>query len=84
MLRSAWAKFIPVSLATCTWLINSNWYSTGSSTVITFLSTPLISSMAEYSVVVFPLPVGPVTRTSPCGRESMRRTQVSDSLGSPR
>ena len=37
----------------------------------------------EYSVVVFPLPVGPVTNTKPCGRARICRTVVSESLRSP-
>ena len=83
MLRSAPANVIPFSLLTCTWLINSNWYSTGSSTVTTFRSTPLINSIAEYSVVVLPLPVGPVTSTNPCGRASIDRTPASGSGAIP-
>ncbi|MNZ30176.1 hypothetical protein D3C78_474360 [compost metagenome] len=42
-----------------------SWYSTGSSMVM-ILSTPwLISVIMAYSVVVLPLPVGPVTSTMP-------------------
>ena len=42
-----------------------SWYSTGSSMVM-ILSWPwLISEMAAYSVVVLPLPVGPVTSSMP-------------------
>ena len=36
--------------------------------VIIFTSTEFCSFSAEYSVVVFPEPVGPVTRIIPCGR----------------
>ena len=42
-----------------------SWYSTGSS-MVTILSWPLlISVIAAYSVVVLPLPVGPVTSSMP-------------------
>ena len=43
------------------WLMPSIMYSTGSSTVMMF-STEFIMFRAVYRVVVFPLPVGPVTR----------------------
>ena len=42
-------------------------YSTGSSTVMILIVGSLISFKALYSVDVFPLPVGPVTRMMPCG-----------------
>ncbi len=67
MLRSARANVSPIDGWTCTWLIPSNWYSTGSSTVTIFTPGPRSISSAEYSVVVFPLPVGPVTSTMPYG-----------------
>ena len=66
---------------TCTWLMRGSRYSTGSSTVMILRSGVLISSSAAYSVVVLPLPVGPVTRTMPLGpvhdvahpRQNLRR-----------
>ena len=44
-------------------------YSTGSSAVMMLVSPLLIFDSAEYSVVVLPEPVGPVTRTMPYGFE---------------
>ena len=41
--------------------------------MIIFSSSVLISLMAAYNVVVFPLPVGPVTRTMPYGSVMARR-----------
>src|SRR2546425_4578983 len=52
-------------LRTSTWLIPSRLYSTGSSAVMMVTSIVLIRVSAEYSVVVFPEPVGPVTSTMP-------------------
>ena len=65
MLRSARANVMPIDSWTWIWLISSNWYSTGSSTVTMFFSGLRRTLSAEYSVVVLPLPVGPVTSTSP-------------------
>ena len=52
--------------------------------VMIFLSGRLMRFRAEYSVVDFPLPVGPVTRKMPCGklvkcsmRESIRSSKPS-------
>ncbi len=70
MLRSARGKERPTASPTWIWLMKSSWYSTGSSTVITFFSGLRRRSSAEYSVVVLPLPVGPVTSVRPCGRLS--------------
>jgi len=47
------------------WPIPSIWYSIGSSIVMMFTSGELMLVSAAYSVVVFPLPVGPVTRMIP-------------------
>ena len=44
-----------------------NTYSTGSSTVVTFLPVELISCNVAYSVVVLPAPVGPAQITMPNG-----------------
>jgi hypothetical protein len=49
-------------------LIPGKLYSTGSSAVMIFLSGRFSSLSAPYSVVVLPLPVGPVTRKMPFGR----------------
>lgn len=46
---------------------------------VMFVSGDRSKSSAEYSVVVFPLPVGPVTRTMPCDASSVRRKVASDS-----
>ena len=46
-------------------VIPLSWYSTGSSMVMILSSVDWISDSAAYSVVVFPEPVGPVTRTMP-------------------
>ena len=51
------------------------WYSTGSSTVMIFLSGVLIWPRQAYSVVVLPEPVGPVTSTTPSERW-MRRSNL--------
>jgi hypothetical protein len=45
----------------------SSWYSIGSSVVMIFVCSSLISLSALYNVVVLPEPVGPVTNTMPCG-----------------
>src|SRR6267143_7157012 len=60
---SAAANVIPTSLRTRTWLIPIRLYSTGSSAVRMLTSIVLIFESAEYSVVVLPEPVGPVTNT---------------------
>ena len=41
--------------------------STGSSAVMMLVSGVLMREIDEYSVLVLPLPVGPVTRTMPHG-----------------
>ncbi len=48
-------------------------YSTGSSVVTSLSAISFISDNAEYSVVVLPEPVGPVTSTMPFGRLMIRR-----------
>ena len=52
-------------MLTCTCVMPSSWYSTGSSIVMMFFSTVLSSVSAAYSVVDLPEPVGPVTSTAP-------------------
>ena len=54
-----------------------NSYSIGSSTVMMLLAPASSRCKAEYSVVVLPEPVGPVTKIMPCGcvtRSSKRRS----------
>ena len=58
---------MPTSLRTRTWLTPYMLYSTGSSAVMMFVSMSLTFAMHEYSVVVLPEPVGPVTSTMPYG-----------------
>ena len=65
--RSALAKFRPAFGLTCTWLMPSSRYSTGSSTVMTLISGRETAFSVAYSVVDFPDPVGPVTRIIPYG-----------------
>ena len=50
---------------TLSWLMPEIRYSTGSSIVMMLRSTAFSSWSAAYSVVDFPEPVGPVTRTAP-------------------
>ncbi len=49
------------------WMMPATSYSTGSSAVSSFDSIRLMRPRAEYSVVVLPEPVGPVTSTMPLG-----------------
>ncbi len=60
-----------------------SWYSTGSSIVTILSSIDLISESAAYSVVVLPLPVGPVTRTMPYGSAMYFRNRFSSAVGKP-
>ncbi|OQA30869.1 MAG: hypothetical protein BWY56_02441 [Acidobacteria bacterium ADurb.Bin340] len=83
MERSPAAKVSPDFTFTCTWVMRGSSYSTGSSTVTMQRSDPLMLLRAEYSVVVFPLPVGPVTRITPWGRCSSRRNCSKMRSGMP-
>jgi hypothetical protein len=65
--RSADANVSPALGFTCIWLTPGSRYSTGSSTVMMFLSTSLRMLSVEYIVVDLPEPVGPVTRIAPYG-----------------
>ena len=65
--RRAVAKLRPMSSCICTWLMPCRLNSTGSSAVEMLRSIVLSSDSAEYSVVVLPEPVGPVTSTMPYG-----------------
>ncbi|MCY1229434.1 hypothetical protein D9M72_417980 [compost metagenome] len=53
---------------TCVWLNEGSIISIGSSTVLTLTSSVATRLSVEYSVVVLPEPVGPVTRMMPLGR----------------
>ena len=57
----------PISDLTCAWFSHSILFSTGSSNVVIFTSTLLISERAEYNVVVFHDPVGHVFKIIPLG-----------------
>src|SRR3989304_5220503 len=50
---------------------------------MTFFSTVLIFRSAAYRVVVFPDPVGPVTRMIPCGFVIRASNRRNGSLGKP-
>src|SRR6185437_660583 len=73
MERRPRAKVRPFFSLTGIWVMPRIWYSTGSSMVMILSSSLLISLRAAYSVVVLPLPVGPVTRTIPYGSLMYRR-----------
>src|SRR2546426_80668 len=65
--RSAAANVSPILGFTGICVTPATWYSTGSSTVTILTPGWFSRSSAPYSVVVFPEPVGPVTRRMPCG-----------------
>ena len=65
MERRADANVRPALEFTWTWVIPSMTFSAGSSTVTMLIFFFTIRFKAAYRVVVFPLPVGPVTRTIP-------------------
>src|SRR5216117_2953320 len=67
MERSAAANVSPILGFTGICVTPATWYSTGSSTVTILTPGWFSRSSAPYSVVVFPEPVGPVTRRMPCG-----------------
>ena len=69
ILRSAEANVRSTRSFTCVWFSPCTSYSMGSSTVVMFLVSSLSRCSDPYSVVVFPLPVGPVTSNIPCRRE---------------
>ena len=70
--RRPLAKVSPILGLTWIWLMPSIWYSTGSSTVMMLMSGVLMWLRTAYSEVVFPLPVGPVTRMMPLGAATRR------------
>ena len=65
MERSPPANVIPAASLIWIWLTVGKMYSTGSSTVITLISSRLICVSDAYSVVVLPEPVGPAQMTMP-------------------
>ena len=81
--RSTRAKVSSIFSLIWTWLMPGRRYSTGSSTVMIFFSTVLSSASAAYSVVVLPLPVGPVTSTMALVRRMIWRKRASISAGMP-
>ena len=66
------------------WRIMFIGYSTGSSSVMMLTLSVLIWLMIEYSVVVLPLPVGPVTRITPSGRAIMSFNKFNSVSARPR
>ncbi len=82
-LLSAAAKLSPMFSRTCTWLTPGRLNSTGSSAVMMLVSVVLIFEIDEYSVLVLPLPVGPVTRTMPHGLLIAASSFCSDSSSKP-
>ena len=66
-MRTPDAKSTPITGCTCIWLNSGAIISMGSSIEQTFTSGVASSFIVEYSVVVLPEPVGPVTSTMPYG-----------------
>ena len=77
------AKVMPARGLIWDWLTPSSLYSTGSSTVMIFFVTVLSLLSAAYSVVVLPLPVGPVTKIIPNGLSINTLKSSSSFLGRP-
>ena len=63
--RTPSAKLKSSCGCTCVWLKLGSIISIGSSTVLTLTSSVATRLRVEYSVVVLPEPVGPVTRMMP-------------------
>jgi len=83
MARRQAAKVTPISASIGIWTNPSMSYSTGSSVVMILSSTLFNSARAEYSVVVLPDPVGPVTRIMPLGMLMHLRSRASVSSSKP-
>ena len=81
--RKAVAKFNPIAGFTWVWLMPWISYSTGSSIVRILRVVSLRIESMVASVVVLPLPVGPVITIMPCGNASRRRIVVSSRLKRP-
>ena len=69
--RMPFANSIFALSLTEVWRIRVTGYSTGSSRVMMLTVSSLTWDSSEYSVVVLPLPVGPVTIRMPSGRASI-------------
>ena len=81
--RSIFANVSPIPSLIGTWMMPSMSYSTGSSAVSSLDSIVLIRRRAEYSVVVLPEPVGPVTMTMPFGLSMSSLKYWNTSSGRP-
>ncbi len=84
MARRAFANVSSMRGLTWVWPMPGSSYSIGSSTVSTLVVVVSSVCRAAYSVVVLPLPVGPVTSTMPCGCWTSRRKPASTSPLMPR
>ena len=76
----------PSSTVGCTWvwLKAGSIISIGSSTVQTLTSSVASFLSVEYSVVVLPEPVGPVTKMMPCGRVISSPQRLASSFEKPK
>ena len=83
MERSRVAKVSPTCGLTWIWLMPRSWYSIGSSTVTTLRETAFSPVSPVYSVVVLPLPVGPVTSTMPLGSSNVWRSLATTAGAMP-
>ena len=77
------ANVRPICSCTCIWVMPCSRYSIGSSTVTILRSTEFSASRPVYSVVVLPLPVGPVTSTMPFGSARAAWKRAITGGGSP-
>ena len=77
MVRTPFAKSSFTASLMEVWRIIATGYSTGSSRVMMLTVSSFRCINIEYSVVVLPLPVGPVTSRMPSGRASMMRRRSS-------
>ena len=73
-----------IACVTCIWLNEGSIISIGSSMVQTLTSDVASVFSVEYSVVVLPEPVGPVTRMMPCGDFVMAFQRTLSSSEKPR
>ncbi len=81
--RSAAAKVKPIAGLICAWLTPGMSYSTGSSTVRILRPGSFRIDKIVASVVVLPLPVGPVMTIMPCGSFSNRLSATSSAGENP-
>ena len=82
--RTPSAKLRSIAACTCIWLNDGSIISIGSSIVQTFTSLVASVFSVEYSVVVLPEPVGPVTRMIPCGLPVISAQRALSSSEKPR